>query len=287
MFYGPISDARAYFEGLGFKPLPRQTTPDYLTGCTDDNERQFASGRSANDVPCTPEALENAFRTSEFGSLNEQDIKRYRQRMDVEKHDQEAFREAVAADKKRGVSRSSPYTLGFSGQVWALTQRQFQTRWQDRFQIYTSFTLTIALGFVIGAAYYDQPTTSAGAFTRGSIIFAALLTTCLDAFGEMPMQMFGRPILKKQTDFSLYRPSAISLANLFADIPFSALRILLFNIVVYFLSGLHPSAGAFFTFHLFSYLAYLVMQSFFRFFGLICFNLDAAFRLAVFFIPNL
>jgi len=85
----------------------------------------------------------------------------------------------------------------------------------------------------------------------------------------------------------MYRPSAIAVANTLADMPFSALRVLLFNIIVYFMSGLHRSGGAFWTFHLFNYLAYLVMQGFFRTFGLMCFNFDSAFRLAVFFIPNL
>ena len=33
VFFGPAKEARAYFEGLGFKEKPRQTTPDYLTGC--------------------------------------------------------------------------------------------------------------------------------------------------------------------------------------------------------------------------------------------------------------
>jgi len=98
--------------------------------------------------------------------------------------------------------------------------------------------------------------------------------------------MLGRPILKKQTDYSFYRPSAIAVANLLADIPFSALRILMFDIIVYFLAGFHRSAGAFFTFHLFNYMAYLAMQAFFRTFGLICFSFESAFRLAVFFIPN-
>jgi ATP-binding cassette, subfamily G (WHITE), member 2, SNQ2 len=118
-------------------------------------------------------------------------------------------------------------------------------------------------------------------------IFAILLTTCLDAFGEMPAMMMGRPILRKQTSYSMYRPSAIALANTLADLPFSATRILIFNIIAYFLAGLHYSAGAFFTFHLFSYIAFLSMQGFFRTFGLICSNFDSAFRLAVFFIPNL
>ena len=122
---------------------------------------------------------------------------------------------------------------------------------------------------------------------------------------QMPMQMVGRPILRKQvgafyilrihplkftcrqTSYSMYRPSAIAIANTLADVPFSAVRVLIFNIVVYFMSGLYRSAGAFFTFHLFNYIAYLVMQGFFRTFGLMCFNFDSAFRLAVFFIPNL
>lgn len=85
----------------------------------------------------------------------------------------------------------------------------------------------------------------------------------------------------------MYRASTIAIANTLSDLPFSASRILVFNIIVYFMSGLHRSAGAFFTFHLYNYIAYLVMQGFFRTFGLICFNFDSAFRLAVFFIPNL
>lgn len=38
VFLGPANEARAYFESLGFLPKPRQTTPDYLTGCTVSEE---------------------------------------------------------------------------------------------------------------------------------------------------------------------------------------------------------------------------------------------------------
>jgi ATP-binding cassette, subfamily G (WHITE), member 2, SNQ2 len=34
VYFGPTSDARSYFENIGFAPKPRQTTADYLTGCT-------------------------------------------------------------------------------------------------------------------------------------------------------------------------------------------------------------------------------------------------------------
>ncbi|KAF9270866.1 hypothetical protein L218DRAFT_889741 [Marasmius fiardii PR-910] len=286
VFYGPPSEARAYFEDLGFKPLPRQSTADYLTGCTDPNERQYAPGHSESDVPSRPEALEAAFLKSKYALRMKEELKEYKILMETDKTDQEAFRAAVVADKKKGVSKKSPYTQGFSGQVTALVKRQFVQRLQDKFQLYTSFTLSTVLALVAGGAFWNLPTTSAGAFTRGGVIFLALLTTCLDAFQEMPTQMFGRPILYKQTNYGMYRPSAVAIANTLADIPFSALRVLLFNICVYFMSGLTRSAGAFFTFHLFTYLAFLVMQGFFRTFGMFCVNFDSAFRLATFFIPN-
>ncbi|KAF8899244.1 ABC-transporter [Infundibulicybe gibba] len=286
VFYGPPSEARAYFENLGYRALPRQSTADYLTGCTDPNERQFAPSRSMRDVPSSPQALERAYQLSSYADKDNSAREKYKILMETERTDQEAFRAAVAADKKKGVSQSSPYTRGFMGQVWALTVRRFQMRIQDKFQLYTSYTLCFVLAFVIGGAFYKQPLTSNGTFTRGSVIFAALLTTCLEAFAEMPMMMLGRPILRKQSGYSMYRSSATALANTLSDVPFSAVRILVFNIIVYFMSGLHPSAGAFWTFHLINYTAYLVMQGFFRTFGLMCHDFHSAFRLAVFFIPN-
>jgi ABC-type multidrug transport system ATPase subunit len=48
VYYGPASEARAYFEGLGFALRPRQTTADYLTGCTG----MCISFRHTRDVQC-------------------------------------------------------------------------------------------------------------------------------------------------------------------------------------------------------------------------------------------
>lgn len=142
VYFGPPSGARAYFENLGYKPLPRQSTADYLTGCTDPNERQFAPGHSSADVPTSPEQLEEAFLRSDLDADMRDTLKKYKGLMETEMQDQIAFREAVAAEKKRGVSKKSPYTVGFWGQVAALTKRQFQMRMQDKFQLITSYTLS-------------------------------------------------------------------------------------------------------------------------------------------------
>jgi ATP-binding cassette subfamily G (WHITE) protein 2 (SNQ2) len=305
VYFGPASEARSYFEGLGYKSLPRQSTADYLTGCTDPNERQFAMA-VRHDVPSTPQALEHAFRASPYYGDMTTSLEKYKVHQAEEKRDQEAFRAAVLDDKKKGVSKKSPYTLGFWGQVKALTIRQFQTRIQDRFQLYTSFGLAIILALVIGAAYFDLPLTAAGGFTRGSVVFIAVLVAIFDSFGEIPLMMMGRSILNKQvsvsrsippflilidnhfqTGYSMYSRAAFPIANLLSDLPFSAVRIFVYNVIIYFMTGLHRSAGAFWTFHLISYLTFLTMQGFFRTFGLCFQNFDTAFRMSVIFVPNI
>ena len=85
----------------------------------------------------------------------------------------------------------------------------------------------------------------------------------------------------------MYRRAAFPLANLLSDLPFSAVRIFTYNVTIYFMTGLHRSAGAFWTFHLISYTTYLSMQGFFRTFGLCFLNFDAAFRMVVLFVPNI
>jgi ATP-binding cassette, subfamily G (WHITE), member 2, SNQ2 len=103
----------------------------------------------------------------------------------------------------------------------------------------------------------------------------------------MPLQMVGRPIMRKQTAYRLYSPSAVALANTLADIPFSATRIFVTNVIIYFMSGLARNAGGLFTFHIMIYTAFLAIQGLFRTFGMLCKNFDSAFRISTFILPNL
>ena len=103
----------------------------------------------------------------------------------------------------------------------------------------------------------------------------------------------------------MYRPAATVIANTLAGLPFSIVRITVYNIIIYFMTGLHRSAGAFFTFELLVrplnnlrsllfglirtqvLLGFLTMQGFFRTFGLMFSSFHTAFRVSVFFVPNL
>ena len=81
----------------------------------------------------------------------------------------------------------------------------------------------------------------------------------------------------------MYRRAAYPIANMLADIPFSATRVFIYNVVIYFMTHLDRSAGGFWTYHLIVYLTFLSMQAFFRAFGLIFYDFNTAFRISVIF----
>lgn len=279
VFFGPAQEARSYFEGLGFLPKPRQTTPDYLTGCTDKWEREYQEGRDATNTPSTSDELVEAFNKSSYATRLSGEMDVWRQRVKEEQHVYEDFKTAVLQGK-RHAPKNSVYSIPFHLQVWALMKRQFILKWQDRFSLVVSWITSIVIAIVIGTVWLQIPQNSAGAFTRGGVLFIALLFNCFQAFGELASTMMGRQIVNKHRAYTFHRPSALWVAQICVDIAFASLQILVFSIMVYFMCGLVLDAGAFFTFYLIIITGYLAITLFFRTVGCLCPDFDSAIKFA-------
>ena len=281
VYFGPAKEARAYFEGLGFKEKPRQTTPDYLTGCTDAFEREYKEGYSAANAPHDPDSLAQAFRDSAASKRLDKDMVAYREDL---KHQEVTFRDfelAYHEAKRKHTTKSSVYTAPFYLQIWSIMQRQFLIQWQDKFSLKVSWATSILVAILLGTVWRDLPQTSSGAFTRGGLLFISLLFNAFQAFGELGTTMLGRPIVNKHRAFTFHRPSALWLAQVSVDVTFASARILIFSIMVYFMCGLVREPGAFFIFVLTIISGYLTMTLFFRTVGCMCPDFDVALRLAV------
>jgi ATP-binding cassette subfamily G (WHITE) protein 2 (SNQ2) len=107
-----------------------------------------------------------------------------------------------------------------------------------------------------------------------------LLFNAFGAFSELPTQMLGRPVMFKQKNFTFYRPGALSVAGMLADLPVNLSMIFVFSVIVYFMAGLARSAAAFFSFFILVFVGFLAMAGFFRWTGTICSNFDIAARFA-------
>lgn len=280
VYFGPAKEARAYFESLGFKEKPRQTSPDFLTGCTDEFEREYAEGRSAEDSPHSPETLAKAFLDSNISKSLDVEMNDYRKVVADDKQRLEDFQTAFTDAKRSGARSKSVYSIPFYLQVWALMQRQYLIKWQDKFSLVVSWITSIVIAIVLGTVWLDLPKTSAGAFTRGGLLFISLLFNAFQAFSELASTMIGRPIVNKHKAYTFHRPSALWIAQILVDIAFSATQIFVFSVIVYFMCGLVREAGAFFTFYIIIVSGYLAMTLFFRTVGCLCPDFDYAIKFA-------
>ncbi|XXG95582.1 hypothetical protein Hte_001849 [Hypoxylon texense] len=282
VYFGPASEARGYFEGLGFLPRPRQTTPDYVTGCTDEFEREYSSGYSPQNAPHSPETLAEAFEKSRFAKQLATEMAEYKTKLEheqeIERHNN--FRMAVRESKRSG-AKHSVYSVGFHLQVWALMKRQFALKLQDRLGLSLSWFRSIIIAIVLGTLYLNLGQTSASAFSKGGLLFISLLFNAFQAFSELGSTMTGRPIVNKHKAYTFHRPSALWIAQIFVDTAFSAVQILVFSIIVYFMTGLTRTAGAFFTFYLLILVGNIAMTLYFRIIGCLSPDFDYAIKFAV------
>ncbi len=280
VFYGPAKEARAYFEGIGFAPRPRQTTPDYVTGCTDEFERQYAPGHSEANSPHSPDTLLETFRKSSLQKRLNGEMASYKAALEQEEHKHDEFLMAVK-EGKRGTSKRSVYQVGFHLQVWALMKRQFTLKLQDRFNLTLAWIRSIAIAIVLGTLYLNLGKTSANAFSKGGLLFIALLFNAFQAFSELASTMLGRNIVNKHKAYAFHRPSALWIGQILVDQAFAATEIMVFSIIVYFMTGLVREAGAFFTFYLMILSGNIAMTLFFRIIGCLSPDFDYAIKFAV------
>ncbi|KAK0640847.1 ATP-binding cassette transporter [Cercophora newfieldiana] len=281
VYFGPTSEARGYFEGLGFLPRPRQTTPDYVTGCTDDFERDYQEGRSPENAPHSPETLEAAFKDSNFAKQLDNEMAEYKKSLAEEAGKHEDFQVAVLEQKRRGATKKSVYSVGFQQQVWALMKRQFVLKMQDVLALVLSWLRSIIIAIVLGTLYLNLEQTSASAFSKGGLMFIALLFNAFQAFSELAGTMVGRPILNKHKAYAFHRPSALWIAQIIVDQAFAASQILLFCVIVYFMTNLARTAGAFFIFFLMVLSGNIAMTLTFRIIGCLSPDFDYAAKFAV------
>jgi ATP-binding cassette, subfamily G (WHITE), member 2, SNQ2 len=281
VYFGPASKARSYFEGLGFLPRPRQTTPDYVTGCTDNFEREYQKGRSAGNTPHSPATLEAAFNASELAKSLELEMAAYKTSLSEEADKHEDFKVAVLEAKRRGAPKKSVYNVGFHQQVWALMKRQFVLKMQDVLALVLSWIRSIAIALVLGTLYLNLGQTSASAFSKGGLMFISLLFNAFQAFSELAGTMVGRPIINKHKAYAFHRPSALWIAQIIVDQAFAASQIMLFSIIVYFMTNLVREPGAFFTFYLMVLSGNIAFTLCFRIIGCISPDFDYAAKFAV------
>lgn len=270
LYYGSADRAKEYFLNLGFDCPDRWTTADFLTSVSDEHERSIRKGWE-DRVPRSAAQFAAAFQKSDAFQWNLDDMAEF------EKHLEEQRRERLANTSKKNKKKN--FTLPFHKQVLACTRRQALVILGDRASLIGKWGAITFQGLIVGSLFFDMPKTSAGAFTRGGVLFFILLFNALLALAEMTSAFQAKPILLKHKTFSFYRPAAYGIAQTVIDIPLALMQVLIFDLIIYFMSNLQRTPSQFFISILILWIVTMTMYSFFRGVASVCKTLDSATRI--------
>ncbi|KAG9313753.1 P-loop containing nucleoside triphosphate hydrolase protein [Chiua virens] len=263
VYFGPAKEAKRYFMNMGYEPLGRQTTPDFLVASTDPNGRKFRS-EFKGVVPRTADEMAAYFRESNFGQLNRWSIYSY-YHLYVNKPDlKNAYEMSVTSERAQHAQKSQSYSLSIPMQVRAVMRRRGQVLKGERATQVVQACGQIFQAIIVGTVFLQIANNTSTYFSRGSVLFFALFCVAMSSMAEIPGLFSQRAVVYRHQKAAFYYPFIESLAHTIVDIPFSLICTVIVTLVLYFLVGLQQSLGQYNTFFIFAFLITLVMKACFR-----------------------
>ena len=230
---------------------------------TSSIERIVRSGCESK-VPRTPEEFAKAWKDSSVHAQLMRDIEEYEQKYTIGGEYLEKFKNARKAQQAKHQRIKSPYTLSYGQQVALCLERGFMRLKGDPSLTFTQLFGNFVMALIIGSVFYNlQPNTSSF-YSRGALLFFAILINAFGSALEILTLYAQRPIVEKHQRYALYHPSAEAFASMLTDLPYKIMNAFTFNLALYFMTNLRRDPGAFFFFVLISFFLTLTMSMLFR-----------------------
>ena len=266
IYFGPAREARRYFEKQGWYCPPRATTGDFVTGVTNEQERKPREGME-NAVPRTAEEFERFWKTSpEYKALQQEldDHEKEYLSPDTQQETLDHFRREKQYRQAKHVRPGSPYLVSIPMQIRLCTRRAYQRTWGDKSATVSSCVLHLVMALIIGSIFYGAPNGTVSFYSKGSVLFMAVLLNALTAISEINSLYAQRPIVAKHASYSFYHPATEAAAGIVSDIPVKFCIATVFNIVLYFLAELRREPSQFFIYFMITFISMFVMSGVFR-----------------------
>jgi len=177
IYYGPRSEARGYFENLGFVHPDGGNTADFLTSVTAVNEREIKEGHQG-PVPTSAADFSDAYEKSDIAARMREDLEAHL-RDESRKAETEKTQEAIQHQKSKYAPKKRAEKVDFVTQVRAALIRDYQQRWGDQWTFWARQATTFIQAFLTGSLFYAIPASTGGLFLRGGTIFLTLLCKSL------------------------------------------------------------------------------------------------------------
>jgi ABC-type multidrug transport system permease subunit/ABC-type multidrug transport system ATPase subunit len=263
IYFGRTTEAKEFFTNMGFECPERQTTADFLTSLTSPAERIVKKGFE-NLVPRTPDEFAAAWKNSKDYKELLREIEEFDKTYPIGGESLQKFVDSRRAMQAKNLRIRSPYTISVWQQVSLCMNRGFQRLKGDASLTLSQLIGNFIMALIIGSVFFNLQDTTDSFYSRGALLFFAVLLNAFSSALEILTLYAQRPIVEKQARYAMYHPFAEAIASMLCDMPYKLLNAITFNVTLYFMTNLRRTPGAFFTFLVFSVFTMLTMSMIFR-----------------------
>ncbi|OIW22266.1 P-loop containing nucleoside triphosphate hydrolase protein [Coniochaeta ligniaria NRRL 30616] len=179
IYFGRASEAKAYFERLGFECPSRQTTPDFLTSMTFPEERITRPGFN---TPRTPEEFAAAWRSSSEYNALQAEICEYKAEHQIDGPNARTYREHKKSYQAKGQRIKSPYTLTYMKQVQICMWRVWKRLLADSGPTIVVMVGNFVLALIFSSLFFNMQQNTDSFIGREVTLFLAVM---LNAFASV------------------------------------------------------------------------------------------------------
>lgn len=216
IYFGRADKAKQFFLDMGFYCPPRQTTADFLTSLTNPGECQPRPGFEGK-VPRTADEFAKSWRDSEDFKQLLKEIEQFNYQYPEHGDHFEKFQKTRKMVQAKG-SRA-PYTLSIPMQIRLCLRRAYQRFMADMSSFFTGVIGNFVLALVISSIFFNLKTTTLSFYSRGALLFFAILMNAFASALEIMQIYEQRPIVEKHRRMALYHPFSDAIASVLCDLP--------------------------------------------------------------------
>ncbi|GKT90617.1 ABC-2 type transporter [Colletotrichum tofieldiae] len=243
IFFGKTTEARAYFEGLGFVCPDQQTTADFLTSMTSHQERVIRPGWKGKPPPRSPGEFAKAWKGSQYHVALSSEIENYVKLHPFNGEDYDRFLASRRSDQSKSQRPESPFTLSYVEQVNLTLWRGWVLLKNDPSMTLTMLITNIFQALVMGSIFYNLPSDTTSISKRGILVFFVILMNAFGSILEIMTLYAKRSIVEKHNRYALYHPSAEAISAMVADLPYKITNSILTSLIIYFMANLRREPG--------------------------------------------
>ncbi|XP_061848297.1 broad substrate specificity ATP-binding cassette transporter ABCG2 isoform X2 [Colius striatus] len=244
LYHGPAQRAIEYFQSIGYQCEPYNNPADFFLDIINGDSTAVAMSKIDEDNTESTEEITEYDKT-----LSEKLAEKYSDSAYYQETKAVLEKMSLGNKKKtKAVFRQITYTNSFLHQLKWVSRRTFKNLIGNPQASIAQVCVTVLLGLVVGAIFFGLEENEAGLQNRVGAMFFLTTNQCFSSISAIELFVVEKKIFTHEYISGYYRTSVYFISKLMADLlPMRTLPSIIFTCIIYFMLGLKPTTGAFFT----------------------------------------